>query len=61
MKLQNVMDKLLKKNERRAPNRLFTTRPEIRDTVEDHVEDGSANFDTQNITKYTYPCKWERE
>jgi hypothetical protein len=48
MQLQNVMDKWLKKDERRAPNRAFTTRPEIKDTMEDHIE-GSASFEMQNI------------
>ena len=49
--LQNVTDKLLKEDERGTRNRTFITSPEIRDTMEDHMKDGSASFETQNIRK----------
>jgi len=45
------MDKMLKRDERLTTSRAFTTSPEIRDKMEDHMKDGSASFETQNITK----------
>jgi len=55
------MDKMRKKDERRTPNRALTASPEIRDTMEDHIKDGSDSFETQNITKYFYSCNGESE
>lgn len=54
------MDKWLKKDGRHTPNRAFTTRPGIKDTMEDHI-DGSASFETQNITKQSSSFKEERK
>jgi hypothetical protein len=48
-KVQNVMDKWLKKEERHISNRVFPTRQGIKDTMENHIKDGSASFEIQNI------------
>jgi hypothetical protein len=39
------MDKWSKKDKRHAPNRAFTTRPGIKDAMEDHIKDGWASFE----------------
>jgi hypothetical protein len=42
---------MAEKNERHTTYRAFASRPEIKDTFEDHIKDGSARFETHNVTK----------